>query len=256
MTVGCRGPDRRSERPASSRSRGGRTAAPRSSHRLPAGDLHDLAPPGRPERMGLQLVPEGRTPTRPRAPPHRCRAECGAAGARCRTRRSRRPTARPLPWRTGCRALPRSSAPRPRPRLADGVLARALVVAHARPARSRLVQPRLQQHHGRRAVDDRARRPPLAPGRRQRTLRLDRGEALVGRLDRDAEGLEAWRSAATSRSAARAAGPLWPERLRGSPTTTVPPRPRSRSTTAAVARRVAAALHRAPGEARVRRLSL
>ena len=156
--------------------------------------------------------------------------------------------------------VPIGPVDRPGPTVAGLLVARSLAASPdpltpgARP-----VQPRLQQHHGRRAVDDRARGPALAAGRRQRPLRLDRGEALIGRLDRDAQRLERSGAARPPRaSAAWAAGPLAPERLRGRPTTTVRASISSITATTAAWSRAGSPLRSTmpQGDARVRRLSL
>ena len=73
--------------------------------------------------------------------------------------------------------------------------ARAAPRRRCRRARSPVIQPGLQQHHRRCAVDHLARRLPRAAGRPQGALGLHGGEALVHRLDRDPEGLEERRAA-------------------------------------------------------------
>ena len=107
------------------------------------------------------------------------------------------------------------------------------------------------------SMTERAARPlrPAAVNERCASTVVKRSSAVSTVMPR---GSRTWRNAATSASAAWAAGPLAPERLRGRPTTTVRASISSIASTTAAWSRAGSPLRSTmpQGDARVRRLSL
>ena len=107
------------------------------------------------------------------------------------------------------------------------------------------------------SMTDRDARPlrPAAVNDRCASTVVNRSSAVSTVIPR---GSRAWRNVATSASAACAAGPRPPERLRGSPTTTVRASTSPRTATTAAWSRARSPLRSTmpQGDASVRRLSL